>query len=125
MKGRNGMRRDDVLKKLTGQRPQLVAFHLKSLAVFGSETETVTGKIMEVRASEHQFLITSYDVLKGKTKMIQFQVDANTRYDHFRNLQDLKMNDLVSIDFYQNTNGQFMVKNLKPDSHHQSKKGLP
>ena len=36
MKERNGMRRDDLLKRLAAQRRQLVAFHLKSLAVFGS-----------------------------------------------------------------------------------------
>ena len=76
---------------------------------------------MEVRANEHQFLVTSYDVLKGKTKMIQFEVDADTHYDHFRNLQDLKKDNSISIDFYQNEHGQFVVTNLKPDSQHPNK----
>ncbi|PIQ86054.1 MAG: hypothetical protein COV74_06375 [Candidatus Omnitrophica bacterium CG11_big_fil_rev_8_21_14_0_20_45_26] len=79
----------------------------------GEFLTSVTGKIVKVSPREHELQVGEINASTGVLRILKIKLQFSTRFIGVQNLSDLKVDDMVLVDFEQAPGGQFLAQTIE------------
>lgn len=70
------------------------------------------GEVSSLDIPNNKITINYFDYETDAEKAAKISVDDNTKYENIRSLNDIKLNDTISIDYALSADGKYIAKNI-------------
>jgi hypothetical protein len=76
------------------------------------DTQWLWGEVKSLDIANNEIVINYFDYDTDSEKEIKINTDNKTVYDNINSLNDIKLNDAISVDYVISPDGKYIAKNI-------------
>ncbi len=77
-----------------------------------SDTQWLWGEVNSLDIPNNELAINYFDYETDSEKEIKIKIGDNTTYENVKSLNDIKLNDTISVDYALSPDGKYIAKNI-------------